>query len=220
MEGPDAWWEVRCTAPGVLETVELPWGEPPQGAVRREESFSFVVDSTETGVRKLPTFFFGRAQLYADRNLDNVTAILATLATRIVAYADHPLYLFTACKLGDKWGLYGRDFFNRAIFRRRLERLGMEFSSDPFVRFSSSGDFSSFDWGTFRPEFLILGLTRVDPPPIMRLAGGPLFYTMNTFRLGNLNREEFHALGKLLPKLDALNSKDPATLIEALRIGA
>lgn len=213
---PDAAWEVRSTSPTILGTLPLDLAPSPGDRPTREAAFSLIVDERQTGIRRLPSFFFHSAQLYAERDLGHVLERFAQVVKRYLSSYESPFFMFNACRLDGKSGLYGRDFLNRAPFRRKLGRLGMEFADDPFVTLDSSGRFVCTDWGSFVPSFLVLGLSDPEGPSLLESHGATLLFLMTTYRVGKMTATELGALGGHARRLHALNAREPETLVEAI----
>jgi hypothetical protein len=201
-----------------LDGVNLNFGDGPGDAPRFSEAFSLVIDPPrKRGVRRLPSLYFRYAQLYAARNVEEVLERLEETSSRFLVAEERPLYLLNACELDGRPGLYGRDFFNRSMFRRELSAAGMRFAEDPFVRLNPDGTFSCADWGSLKADFVIQDATAVGGPPIVRMSGATLLYWINGRRLGKLTRGDLRSLAKAFSGLTAVNALEPTDLMIELR---
>jgi hypothetical protein len=209
------WFEVRSTATGILGDLALPFGEPDPERTY-PEVFSLVVDRGEGRVRELPTFFFGMARVYADRNLDKVTQRLVTTYHDVSRAPRVPTFQINACRVGDRYGLYLGDFFNRSAARVRLRRQGMEFADTPFVRFNDDDTFECEDWGSFPISFLALTGKTDAPTELVRPSRGYLLLSFASLRLGDTRRPELARLANVIRGLDAVGAADAATLVAEL----
>jgi hypothetical protein len=207
--------EVRSTAMGVLGDLDLPYGEPdPERSY--PEIFSLVIDRNEGRVRALPSFYFGSARVYADRDLARVTGRLITTFNDVVRAPHVPTFQMNACRVGDRYGLYLGDFFNRSVARIRLRRQGMEFAETPFVRLRDDDEFECDDWGSLRPSFLALTGKTDEPTELVRPARGYLLLSFASLRLGPIPRSELARLAAIIRDLDAVGAGDAATLVAEL----
>jgi hypothetical protein len=209
------WFEVRSTAMGVLGDLDLPYGEPDPDR-SYPEILSLVIDRSEGRVRELPAFFFGTARVYSDRDLDKVTSRLVTTYKDVVRAPHVPTFQINACRVGERYGLYLGDFFNRSAARIRLRRQGMEFAESPFVRFQEDESFECDDWGAFRPSFLALTGKSDEPTELVRPSRGYLLLSFASLRLGDTSQPEVARLANVLRGLDAVGAADAATLVAEL----
>jgi hypothetical protein len=215
--GNDEWLQVRCTVKGILDDAVLPVGRASPASPRREGTFSLVVDTSGARVRRLPSLYFERVQVFAARDAGRVLRRLALLARRVLEADRVPTYAMQSCRLDGQVGLYGRDLFNRSAYRRALARLGMEFSDDAYVQFMPDATFRAGDWGDVSPSFVILLVARHEPPAVRRLSGGLLTYLAAARRLGPAGPEELRRLRWALSGSRGLASSDPAEMVAALR---
>jgi hypothetical protein len=177
-----------------------------------------VIDPpVERGIRRLPSFYFRYAQLYAARTVEEVIRRLKEMTPSFVTAEERPLYLVTACELDGCRGLYGRDFFNRSLFRRKLAAAGMTFAEDPIVYLGPDGTFYCRDRRSFRPEFVIQDATAVGGPPILQMRGALLLYWMSGRRLGKLTRDDLRNLAGAFSGITALNAPKVEDLVDELR---
>ncbi len=183
--------------------------------------FSLDIDAHQPGRgrRRLPTFYFGNSPIFASRDADVVASHLVA-GVRAVAAAPHePIYALTACTIDGRTGLYGREIFNRAPYRRRLERLGMRFADDSYVRFRRDGRFASGSSGSFSPDFIVLHSANENPGGVVEARGASLAFSVATARLGRPDARELGHLSTVLEGVTALGAPSPAVLIDALRAG-
>lgn len=167
--------------------------------------------------RRLPTLFFGRAPVFADRSIDKVAARLTRVAEIALEAWDRPTYLLQPCALGDRVGLYSRDLMNRSAFRARLRRLGVEFTEDPFVTFTESSRFSCRDWGEFDPSFVITaGYDNDDPDKIMESTHALLAFQLTTFRMGGIGSEELRRLVAACHGVQSAAARNPEAVVSRL----
>jgi hypothetical protein len=200
---------------GVLGSSPIAGANRPGAGHEVDAAFSLVVDEGQSHVRRLPTLYFRTSPVFAHRQL---TAVWERLERTLVALevADrHPTYVMNACEIAGRRGLYARDLFSRSTYRRRLERRGMTFAHDPWVRFRGK-EFECDDWGLFDPEFVILLSDLGDPKAIAQIHGGRVPFSISTYRLGLLKPEELRQLVKVLGSIDAVGSDDPSAVADHL----
>lgn len=200
---------------GVLGDLDLPYGEPdPERSY--PEIFSLVIDRSGARVRELPTFYFGTARVYSDRDLAKVTQRLVRTYHDVLGAPHVPTFQINACRVGDRYGLYLGDFFNRSAARVRLRRQGMEFAESPFVRFNDDDTFECDDWGSFRLSFLALTGRTDAPTELVRPSRGYLLLSFASLRLGDTRQPELARLATVIRGVDAVGAADPATLVGEL----
>jgi hypothetical protein len=200
----------------VLDDLALDFGVVPEDAVRFSGAFSVVVDESTKRIRRLPSLYFRYAQLFASRDIAEVLRRLEATVNRFLVADERPLYLLNACELDGQPGLYGRDLFNRAPFRRKLLANGLRMAEDPFVQLNGKG-FCCADWGTFSARFIVHDVLASDDPSLFRLRGASLLYWLNGLRLGTLTVAHLGALGQMLTGITAVNARDPDNLVAELR---
>jgi hypothetical protein len=200
---------------GVLGDLDLPYGEPDPDR-SYPEIFSLTVDRGEGRVRELPSLYFGTARIYAHRDLKVVTDRLITTFHDVMRAPTVPTFQISACRVGDRYGLYLGDFFNRSIARTRLRRAGMEFAEHPFVRLDPDDAFECDDWGSFTPSFLALTGKTDEPTELVRPSRGYLLLSFASLRLGDTSQEEIARLANVIRRLDAVGAADAATLVAEL----
>ncbi|MDQ3952628.1 MAG: hypothetical protein M3279_06665 [Actinomycetota bacterium] len=206
---------MRATEPGLLD--RLP-GEPapPGDAPSREGAFSLVAGTADGRVKKLPSLYVNTVQTFAARDLSLVRAKLDRTVEVFRSSARTPTYMLTACEIGGRRGLFGTDFFNRSIYRRKLERLGMTFSDDLFVMMGEDGSFYAADREPFVPEFVTLQKTSPPQPGAARVTGGYLVYLLTYYRIADIDADELSRLVALAGGIEALRANEPADLAGAL----
>ena len=168
-------------------------------------------------MRRLPSCYLGPAQLYGARDVGAVLGRLERYVRRFLESGDAPLYFFNACEVDGHRGLYGRDFFTRSSFRRKLAGLGMIFAEDPFVTREEGGAFSCADWGLFRPEFVVHTAFSLDGETVARWEGASLVAWMNTYRFGKVTPDDLKHLTSLSSLLVGVNATEPEPLMSALK---
>lgn len=215
MPAAGVWFEVRSNSAAALEGIELPKGWADEDAFRSEGALSLVVDEGPAQVHKLPSIYFGQAQVFADRDLEVVRRELVERTQITIASFTEALYALVPCRYRGKVGLYGRDFFNRATFRRRLERLGVEFAPDSHVTLREEG-FVSSTWGPIQPSFVVLALHVEDPAGVENTSGGFLVFGIAGFRLGAVSQAEMGLLARILRGVKSFSAQDPKVLLDAL----
>jgi hypothetical protein len=213
-----AWLQVRCTAPGVLESLGYDAAEPPPGSEAHDRIFSIVIDEGGGRTRTLPMLYHGPAQIYADRRLENLGLRLDRALEAIAAAETEAVYMATACRIGDTYGIYMRDLFNRASFRLHMARLGVEFAHDPYTKLVPSGRFECRDWGEFDPEFLVSGgpFPR-DPEEVEVKRGAMAPFMFGVFRLGRITPPELVHLGRFVRNARVLASQSPHAVVTAVQ---
>lgn len=179
-------------------------------------TLSIVIDGSKRGLRKLPSLYIGRGQVFADRSVDAVVDRLM----RCIRAADEgqhvPVYGLNACSFKGAHGLYGVDTFNRSKYRLNLRRAGFQFSADPYVQLTDEGTFRSEDWDEFVPRFAILG-DGVYREEVTWTTQGWLPFWIASNRLGPLGPQELNLLIRLTRGMKGLSVGDPKKVIVALR---
>jgi hypothetical protein len=203
---------VRATEPGLLDGLPGEAEPPDDGVYRHEGGFSVVTDTGEGRVKKLPSFYVNTTQLYADRDVSVVRAKLDRAVAAFTSPGERPVYMLTACEIGGRKGLYGTDFFNRSVYRRKLERAGMRFSRDPLTDFDGTSQFHSEDFEPFTPTFLTLPRRSDNPAEPWRLRGALLVHQLTFFRIADISARELSSLVALVGGLDAVGATEPEDL--------
>lgn len=126
------------------------------------------------------------------------------------------MYTLRACRVGDTYGVYGRDMFNRSAYRRRLERQGVRFSAEPVTGFRLDGNFEDKRWGPFRADFSLLEGGDEDGEPI-RIPGGLVSFTLASFRLGPIGSQELSALVRVTHSMISVGAAQPDAALEYVR---
>lgn len=202
--------------PHALPKDRLPRAPLNNGVPRREGVLSLVVDRNRGKVRRLPSLYLGTSQIFADRDVDRVIDRLVATAAAVVRGKEEPTFMLHACKFAGMLGLYGRDFFNRAVYRRKLQRLGMRFATDSLVRMTAQGSFECADWGEFTPRFVVLGMDAEDPTVVVRTRGAELLFRLASTSLGDVSPADLKRLLPVALSLPALSAARPEALVGAL----
>lgn len=206
--------EARSTAPGLAEHLPTSVAEPPTEENRHEALLTVLVKEPDGRLRRLPSLYFGRAQVFAHREVTEVMKRLARLASAIERIPSQQTYLVQACEIDGRRGIYARDLFNRKPFRRKLSRQGLRFAAAPVVTTDGSR-FHCEDWGAFDPSFALLytpGEGAVVPVTPTRLAA-----TLATFHLGTLGPSEFARLVSACRNVSAFGGDDPVAVANSAR---
>ncbi len=189
----------------------------PDGAPRHGGIFTVASFEPNGSVRKLPGLFFGKAQMYADRDVTKLQPKLHRLIEASIEAVTGMVFLLHACEIDGRRGLYGRDILNRSAFRQKLTRAGVSFAEEPFVKLEDDGRFSSKDWGAFDAEFAILRGWGDTTEDIARPAGAELLFDLTTFRLGRFAPVEMARLKDASTKIEAVAGLDATAVFEELR---
>jgi hypothetical protein len=200
----------------LLSTIDLPQIATSPAATRYRGTFSLIIDHSVAGFRRLPTLYLGKAQIFAERDSATIIERASAVIDATVEGARRSTFLLTPCRIDGRQGLYGRDVFNRSLFRIKLARLGMEFASNPFVVLEPNGTFESAEWGPIEPTFVILDGGGDTPEDVFTTEGALLVFTLATFRLGPLGPDDLAALKRVGANLRALASDEPEALIRTL----
>jgi hypothetical protein len=182
--------------------------------------FSLVLDTdrvpTGSKGRSLPILYWGQTAVFADRSPGVVAQRLAEMADALLHADDIARYFLHPCSLEGRIGLYGRDVFNRSGYRRRLERHGVVFASDPLARLTADGTFYCQDWGRFSPEFVILGNDAEDPQEVAETTPALLLWDLVGRRLGRVATWELARLAQLSRRTRAVSSGDASALVASI----
>jgi hypothetical protein len=212
----DSWLEARSSAPGLLGNARLPRGAPPPDSEARRGVLSVVTDDDWKRTRDLPTLFVARQRVFSHRKVDEVLRRLERTVDVVVSAREQPTYALQPCELSGRRGLYGRDLYNRAPYRRHLARLGAMFADDQYVRLTARGTFQCDSWGEFTPAFVILRGDPDDPQKVVRQTGAQLVWRIATFRVGKMSPSEVRLIASRIRQLHAAGAEDPAALVAAL----
>lgn len=149
---------MRSTSAEVLDSSSFDVGAPDEDFKGQEGVLSVVTDESpgEGFGRRLPSLYLDKALLFASRHVEEVGQKLQETIDTLRASEKHPTYLAQACKRGDTTGIYASELNVRAANRKRLERAGLNFAVDPFVRYFGKHGFSCDDFGTFSLGFVIV----------------------------------------------------------------
>lgn len=163
--------------------------------------------------------YHGNAQLYADRDVDKVRSRLVRTIDAVMQSRERPAYLVTACRVDGRFGLFARDVYNRAPFRVRVQRAGLELADDTYVRMTPAGEFEADGWPPFRPEFIV---AKNLPGPRGREhenvnKGALLTFLFGILRVGDVGMTELHHLVSVIKDAELVDDDDPGRLVERLR---
>lgn len=172
-------------------------------------------DADTKGPRKLPSLYMGPTLFFADRSIEQVSERFRLIDSFVQRSLTEAVYTLQAVRLGELYGLYARDFFNRHLSRRRLQRLGLEFSRDPFVVFRSER-FEASDWGSVEARFVIFAdPAPADPAPYSPTPAESGFSLM-TYRMGEPHWDEVRAMLKVAASMIPLAKEDHRGIIDRL----
>lgn len=212
----DEWLELRCTRRGVLKRAPAAERHTSPDAVRRAGVFSLVFEERSAIIRRLPSVYLGRFQIYSDREPDRVVQQTGRLVETVLGAYKRSTYALRPCEVGGRPGLYARDLNNRSAYRLKLERLSVTFASDPWVTLSGEGAFLSRSWGPVDPTFVILGTGGGIGDQVVTARGAWLITLMTTYRLGQISAPELRRLARALHGVEGIGAADPAAVIAAL----
>lgn len=212
----DEWLELRCTRRGVLERASAAERPTSPDAIRRGGVFSLVFEESSAIIRRLPSVYLGRFQIYSDREAGRVVQQTGRLVETILGAYKRPTYALRPCEVGGRRGLYARDLNNRSAYRLKLERLNVTFASDPWVTLNGDGAFLSRSWGPVDPTFVILGTGGGIGDQVVTARGAWLITLVTTYRLGQISALELHHLARALNGVEGVGAADPADVIAAL----
>ena len=220
----DEWVEIRSTAAGSLDSAPLAPRGPGRKATKHEGVLSLVVPEPGTTRppkgRRLPTLYLGKAPIFAQRELDTLERDLDLTLQAILESRKQPIYWLHACRIDGHTCLYGGDTYNRSAYRRKLARIGMEFSSDPYVRLTGRGTFSCSDWGELTPGVVILKVSGGEPEEIVETSGAILLGILSQARLGALGTAELRNLVRACTDVTGTGAGDPGALVEHIKSSA
>jgi hypothetical protein len=191
----------------------------PENGLLHREVVTLVVDEDEGPIRKLPIVYLNRTPVFGNRNADSVIVVMQRLVKALIDSAEVPHYLLTACRIGNRFGLFGADFYNRSKIRRDLTRKGVEFAGEQFTRFSTDGWFEASEWGRFEPSFIVLRTWAdhtEDPTEVIETKGAELSFQVATYRLALMEPPELSALTSVLKGSPGVSAGDTDVLFAAL----
>ena len=176
-----------------------------------------MVDDGSKKVRSVPTLYHGSAPIFGHRDLDRVRERLGHTVETVRRADEVPAYLITACRFKGNYGLYAQGVFNRTAMRRDLERRGVEFSSDSYVRLTDRGTWESDGWQEFHAQFVVTGgpYSR-EPSEVVRRTVAETVFAFGVLRVGNVTSQELTLLVPALHAATRATSRDPDALVEAL----
>ena len=202
----------------MLDSYSFLAGKAPEDAETIEASFSIVVEEPGKKKRRLPSLYVGTYQVFAHRDVVEVLKRFLRTVDAVTAAVSEPIYAAHPCEIAGVWGLYGRDFFSRDPFRRKLVRRGASFAADPYVRLLADGGFESSDWGRFDPRFIVMpNRDHENESAVVRVGGALLLFNALVLRLGRAQPDELYLLRRVLDGMSGLGSVDPDALIEEIR---
>lgn len=163
--------------------------------------------------------YHGNAQLYADRDVDRVRSRLVRTIDAVLHAEERPAYLAAACRVDGRTGLFARDVYNRAPFRMRAIRAGLELSDDTYIRMTPDGEFEAEGWAPFRPEFIV---AKNLPGPRGREhenvnKGALLAFLFGVLRVGDMGMKELHHVVSTIKDAEIVDEEDPVQLVARLR---
>lgn len=207
--------EIRCTERDFLPPQHHQ--DPPAGSARFEGVLSVVIGDPSQRVRRLPSIYLGPSLIFASRRSEDLLPHLERSLEIVRSAAHNPTYALTRVQLDGRNGLYARDMSVRDAFRRFLQRSGLSFSDEPFVRLSDSGFLAEGDV-QLEPEFIILGhYDEEDPERVLETSGAFVPFTLAAFRLGQVSPDELRRLVELCKDKLVLSSANAPNLVQALR---
>lgn len=190
--------------------------EIPEVDLQHGGAFSVVLDTSNDKRRRLPALYVGTVQVFADREIGRVAERLLEAVAALLTSSSRPLYALQGVEIAGRKGLYGRDFFNRAPFRRKLARQGATFSSSGHIELLPSGEVEVPDWGLIDPTFVILDNPADDPEEVTEIRGAFLRFILGSFRIGKLDPRELTALAAMSEGVQAVGAGDAAALVSYL----
>jgi hypothetical protein len=167
--------------------------------------------------RRLPTLYLGKAPIFAQRELEGLEGDLERTLEAILASRREPVYWLQACRIDGHTCLYGADAYNRSAYRRKLVRLGMEFSADFYVRLTERGTWSCSDWGELVTPTVILSVKGGDPAAVEQITGAILLGLLSGARLGSLDPPEMRRLVRAGTAMKGAAAGDPGALAEHIK---
>jgi hypothetical protein len=163
----------------------------------------------------------GRARIYADRDIHALGARIQRALEVIDAQDTQAAYMANAIRIGDRYGLYTRDAFNRESFRVHLKRLGVKFAGDPYSVLNPDGTWACRDWGQFSPDFMVVGGPYPrDMEAVEDRQGGLVPFMFGVLRVGRITAPELALLGRFVRTAPLLASYSPAAIVETLSAAA
>jgi hypothetical protein len=170
--------------------------------------------------RRLPTLYLGKAPIFAQRELPILERDLELTLKAILESRKQPIYWLHGCRIDGHTCLYGGDAYNRSAYRRKLARIGMEYSSYPYVRLTERGTFASSDWGELDPSVIILKVSGGEPKDIVETSGAILLGLLSRARLGALGATELSRLVRACTTVTGAAAGDAGALVEHIKSSA
>lgn len=175
---------------------------------------SVIVDDAGATIRKLPSLYFGKSQVFADRSVERVAMEVVRFARLLDQSAVKSLYHMSACRVGERAGIYFLDTFNRSIDRRRLTRAGLEIADDPVVELLPDGRMANEQWGAFDPSFIVVRPR--DHSGGNARGKGMTAFTLAFRRLGAIAPAEMAVVTSIARTLDRVEAGDPDALVASV----
>lgn len=118
--------------------------------------------------------------------------------------------------------MFARDVYNRAPFRMKAQRAGLELSDDTYIRMTDGGEFEAEGWAPFRPEFIVV---KNLPGPRGREhenvnKGALLTFLFGILRVGDMGMTELHHVVSAIKDAEIVDEEDPVRLVARLRAGS
>lgn len=160
--------------------------------------------------------YLGPSPLFADRDIATVLERLDdTISFLQRSYAE-PLFLATAVRVGQRMGIYARDYNARSGYRRRLERLGMEFARSPFTRLTPEAYLEAEGFDIFRPSFAVSEAIDEPDAGVHAVSRGLLLTQVAMLRMGRMGGRDLGGLAAALSEAAGVGSAQPAELFDHL----
>ena len=178
---------------------------------------SIVTDQAGGRTRRLPTLYVDTVSVFSHRELDVINEATKHFIHVLSGTSAAATYRLNAIRVEGRWGLYGRDFFNRSPFRLRLQRLGYEFALDPYVKLRGDGLFECADWDPFPATFVVLSGEPEEADSSVVSPGALAFTLSSEYRVGDLlSKNELSTLARAISGTLGLRAADPQALTRAL----
>lgn len=194
---------------------------PPDTEETNEGSITLVVEDQSKKKRRLPSLYVSTYQVFADRDVVKVLNRFLRTVDAIKEAVTTPIYAAHPVRIDGRTGLYGKDFFSRATFRRKMVRAGVVFSEDPYPRLLPDGTFEARDWGILAPTFIIMpNVDHEEPQRPVEVTGASLLFNLLGLRFGRAEPAELYLLRSLAESVHALGCGDARALLDAVRGGS
>lgn len=191
--------------------------DAPDSEEVNEGAITLVVEDQSKKKRRLPSLYVSTYQVFADRDVVKVLNRFLRTVDAIKDAVTAPIYAAHPVRIDGRAGLYGKDFFSRATFRRKLMRAGVDFSEDPYPRLLPDGTFEARDWGILAPTFIIMpNVDFEEPKRPVEVTGASLLFNLLGLRLGKAAPAELYLLRSLAENVHALGCGDARALLDAV----